>query len=144
MKLALPLALLIIAILPAEALADIQFRGKSGQGRLVTLRTADDGVPERVGVRWRAPCARPGFRFTSRTFFLPPFDSVTRDRLVDAGVNRMRLRDGLRAVINVRVAANRRSEARWRGIFRVRVRVLRRGRVVDRCYKRTAWRVARL
>jgi hypothetical protein len=64
--------------------------------------------------------------------------------MVDADTNRLRLRDGLRAVFRIRIAANRVSEARWRGIFRVNTRVLRRGRVVDRCYKRTRWRVARV
>jgi hypothetical protein len=142
-RLAIPLALLLVALLPAEALADIAFRGKSGQGRLVTLRTGDDGLLLRFGVKWQAPCRRPGFVFTSRTHFRPPFDAVTRDRFVDAGPTRGRIGDGLRAVANVRAVGNRVSESRWRGIFRVSVRVLRGGRLVDRCYKRTRWRVVR-
>jgi hypothetical protein len=97
-RLAVPLALTFAVVLPADAMADIRFRGKSG---------------------------------------------VTRDRLVDAGVTRGRIEDGLRAVARVRVAGNRVSERRWRGIFRVNVRVLRGGRVIDRCYKRTRWRVLR-
>jgi hypothetical protein len=64
--------------------------------------------------------------------------------MVDADTNRLRLRDGLRAVFRIRIAADRITEARWRGIFRVNTRVLRRGRVIDRCYKRTRWRVARV
>jgi hypothetical protein len=57
------------------------------------------------------------------------------------GAYRERLRDGLRAVLNARVAGTRVSERRWRGIFRIRVRVFRGSREVDRCYKRTRWRV---
>jgi hypothetical protein len=144
MKLAVTVfAVVLAAALPAEAAADIHFRGESGQGRLVTLRTADDGMLERIGVRWLAPCRRPTFTFRTRSFFRAPFDSASRDRFVDAGVNRMRMRDGLRAVVDVRVAGNRVSEQRWRGVFRVGVRVLRGGRLIDRCYKRTAWRVLR-
>jgi hypothetical protein len=122
-------------------MADIRFRGKSGQGRLVTLRTSDDRMLERFGIRWSAPCRKPGFRYTTRTFFIPPFDSVTSDRFVDAGVNRGRLGDGVRSVIDIRVAGNRYSIMRWRGIFRVRVRVFRGSRQIDRCYLRTRWRV---
>jgi hypothetical protein len=43
----------------------------------------------------------------------------------------------------VRVAGKRVSERRWRGVFRVSVRVLRGGTLIDRCYKRTSWRVVR-
>ena len=136
-----PVAALLFLALPATALADIRFRGKSGQGRLVTMRTSDDRVLERFGIRWQARCQDPGYVYTTRTFFIPPFDSVTAERFVDAGVNRGRLADGLRSVINIRLAGNRTSIMRWRGIFRVRVRVFRGSREIDRCYLRTRWRV---
>jgi hypothetical protein len=105
------------------------------------MRTGDDRVLERFGIRWQARCRDPGFVYTTRTYFVPPFDAVTGDRFVDAGVNRTRLADGLRSIIAVRVAGNRSSIMRWRGIFRARVRVFRRGRLIDRCYLRTRWRV---
>lgn len=142
-RFAVPLAVLVVLAVPAEAAADISFRGKSGQGRLVTLRTGDDGMLERVGIRWTAPCGRQR-AISARTWFAPPFDSVSRDRFVDAGSTRARIEDGLRVVDSVRIAGTRVSERRWRGVFRVRVRVLRGGRLIDRCYKRTAWRVRRL
>jgi hypothetical protein len=141
-RLALPLALVLMVALPAGATADIRFRGKSGQGRLVTLRTDDGGTLERVGLRWSAPCDRSAGIF-ARTWFRPPFDAVSPDRFVDAGSTRGRLEDGLRVVDRVRIAGRRVSEHRWRGVFRVRLRVLREGRVVGRCYKRTRWRVVR-
>ena len=140
-RLAGPLVLLLVAAFPADALADIKFRGKSGQGRAVTLRTDDTGMVERFGISWRAPCSRAGSYYISSTAFLPVYEVLTRDRFVDVGAYRERLRDGLRAVLNARVAGTRVSESRWRGIFRIRVRVFRGSRQVDRCYKRTRWRV---
>ncbi|MEA2406475.1 MAG: hypothetical protein QOE69_594 [Thermoleophilaceae bacterium] len=142
-RFAVQLVLVTILAAPAGASADIRFRGTSGQDRAVALRTDDAGMITRVRINWRAPCRRPGFFFTTFTRFFQPFQSLTRDRMVDAGRNRLRLRDGLRAVFRIRIAANRVSETRWRGIFRVSTSVLRGGRLVDRCYKRTRWRVRR-
>ena len=55
-RLAMSLALFLTAAVPAEAMADIHFRGKSGQDRLVTLRTGDDGLVERFAIRWVRQC----------------------------------------------------------------------------------------
>jgi hypothetical protein len=60
---------------------------------------------------------------------------------VDVGGYRQRLGGGRRAVYDARTVGNRVSERRWRGIFRIRVRVLRGSRLLDRCYLRTHWRV---
>jgi hypothetical protein len=62
---------------------------------------------------------------------------------VDSDSYRARLRGGQRAIFNARVAGNRVSPRRWRGIFRVRARVFRGGALVHRCSTRTRWRVAR-
>jgi hypothetical protein len=144
-RLAAPLALLVFAALPADAMADIRFRGKSGQGRAVTLRTGDDGLVERFAIRWRAPCRRPGFFFRTGTQTTPasPFEEHTRDRFVDVGGYRTRIENGLRAVFRARTVGNRVSERRWRGIFRITVRVLRGDRLIDRCHLGTRWRVLR-
>jgi hypothetical protein len=142
-RLVLPLAALLVAVLPAQATADVRFRGESGQGRLVTLRIGDDGLLERWLIRWRAPCRRPGFVLLSHTINLPPLDLSTPDRFVDADSYRARLRGGQRAIFNARVAGNRVSGRRWRGIFRVRARVFRGGALVHRCSTRTRWRVGR-
>jgi hypothetical protein len=142
-RLVLPLAALLVAVVPAEATADVRFRGESGQGRLVTLRIGDDGLLRHWSIRWRAPCRRPGFALLSSTSSLPPVDLSTRDRFVDADGYRARLRGGQRAIFNVRVAGNRASARRWRGIFRVRTRVFRGGALVHRCSTRTRWRVGR-
>ena len=143
MRLAVPVALSLVLVLPADAMADTNFRGKSRQGKLVTLRTGDDGLLERWLIRWRAPCRRPGFALLSHTINLPPLDLSTPDRFVDADGYRARLRGGQRAIFNSRVAGNRVSARRWRGIFRVRARVFRGGALVQRCSVRTRWRVGR-
>jgi hypothetical protein len=144
-RLAVPLALLIVVLVPGDAIADIRFRGESGQGRLVTLRTGDDGLVERFAIRWRAPCRRPGFFFREGTQTTPasPFEEHTRDRFVDVGGYRIRIENGLRAVFRARTVGNRVSERRWRGIFRITVRILRGDRLVDRCHIGTRWRVLR-
>ena len=133
----------LMALVPANALADIRFRGQSGQDRLATLRSDDAGMVERFGISWRAPCRRPGFRYMHSTQFLTPYDLLTHDRFVDADGYRERFDNGTRAILHARVAGNRVSERRWRGIFRIRVRVFRGSREVDRCYTRTRWRVVR-
>ena len=98
---------------------------------------------KRFGIAWRAPCGRSGFRYKNATKVLPAYDLLTRDRFVDADNYRERLRNGLRSVLSARVAGTRVSERRWRGIFRIRVRVFRGSRQIDRCYARTRWRVVR-
>jgi hypothetical protein len=139
----LVVVLVLMALVPSTALADIRFRGKSGQDRLATLRSDDAGMVERFGISWRAPCRRPGFRYMNSTQFLTPYDLLTHDRFVDADSYRERFDNGIRAILSARVAGNRVSERRWRGIFRIRVRVFRGSREVDRCYVRTGWRVVR-
>jgi len=144
-RLAIPLALVLIAVVPAEATADIRFRGKSGQDRLVTLRTGDDGLVERFAIRWVGHCRSP-FVYKEGTQTTPrsPFEVHTRERFEDVGGYRDNdIGDGLRAVYRARAIGIRVSEARWRGSFRIRVRVLRGGRLVDVCSARTRWRVLR-
>jgi hypothetical protein len=139
---AVPLAVLVLVALPATALADIRFRGKTGQrGFGVVLRTGDDGIFKQLDIGWRARCGVG--TYTHSTKILAPLDSLTRDRFVDADAYRERVNDGFRSIIDARVAGNRVSEARWRGIFRVRVRVFKGSRRVDTCYKRTRWRALR-
>jgi len=106
------------------------------------MRTDDAGMFEQFDISWRAPCRRPGFRYTHATKLLPPLDVLTRDRFVDADGYRERFDNGVRSILNARVVGNRVSERRWRGIFGIRIRVFRGRRLVDRCYTRTRWRVA--
>jgi hypothetical protein len=128
---------------PADALADTLYVGKSGQGRGARVRTGDDGRVERFAIKWLADCRRPGLGFISGTQTTPksPFEVHTRDQFVDVGGYRERLDGGKRAVYDARTVGNRVSERRWRGTFRIRVRLLRGSRLLDRCYLRTRWRV---
>jgi hypothetical protein len=81
---------------------------------------------ERFAIKWVADCERPGYVFRSGTQTTPrsPFEVHTRERFVDVGGYRERFRDGTRAVYDARTVGNRVSARRWRGIFRIRVRVL--------------------
>jgi hypothetical protein len=145
-RMAVPLSLLLVAVLPAEAMADVRFRGRSTQDKVVTLRTGDDGLVERFAIRWVGHCRRPRFVYREGTQTTPasPFEVHTRDQFVDVGGYRDNdVGDGLRAVYRARTVGNRVSESRWRGIFRIRVRVLRGDRLVDVCSARTRWRVVR-
>jgi hypothetical protein len=128
------------------AQADVRFTGESGQGRTVNFRTGDDGLVQRFAIAWRADCRRPGYAYESGTQTTPasPFEVSTPDRFVDVGGYRERLSGPRRAVYRARTVGNRVSARRWRGIFRIRVRVYRRGRLIDRCYVRTRWRVRRV
>jgi hypothetical protein len=128
------------------AQADVRFTGKSGQGRTVNLRTGDDGLVQRFALSWRADCRRPGFAYQAGTQTRPasPFEVHTPDRFVDVGGYRERLRGNRRAVYRARTVGNRVSDRRWRGIFRIRVRLYRGNRLIDRCYIRTRWRVRRV
>jgi hypothetical protein len=135
----------LLGLLAGPAQADVRFTGKSGQGRTVNLRTGDDGLVQRFAISWRADCRRPGYVFDSGTQTTPasPFEVSTRNRWVDVGGYRERLSGQRRAVYRARTAGRRVSDRRWRGIFRITVRVFRRGRQVDRCHLRTRWRVLR-
>jgi hypothetical protein len=140
----LALALFVLSlVLPAEALADVGYRGNSGNGGQVTLRTNDRGVPERFRIEWKADCEQPGYSFTSATTVTAPFDTVGPRRLVDEGRYSSPIGNGNRAVFDARVAGNRISRKLWRGIFRVNVRVLRGDTLLDRCHLRTRWGVLR-
>jgi hypothetical protein len=145
-RLAPLLALFVMAALPAQATADVRFRGQSTQGKLVTLRTGDDGLVERFAINWVGGCQNPRnvYREGTQTTPRSPFEVHTRERFVDVGGYRDGdIGDGLRAVYRARTVGNRVSERRWRGIFRIRVRVLRGDRLVDVCSARTRWRVTR-
>jgi hypothetical protein len=141
-RLSLALSVLVL-LLPAQALANVGYRGNSGNGGLVKLLTGDAGVPKRFDIAWKADCMQPGYTYTSSTTTIAPFDSVGPRRFVDEGRYRKNIGDGVRAVFSARVAGSRRSPKLWNGTFRVEVRVLRGDKLLDRCYLRTRWGVVR-
>ena len=140
------LAVALMAALAGAAQADIRFTGTSGQGRTVNFRTNDAGLMQRFAISWRGDCRRPGYSYISGTKTTPrsPLEVSTRDRWLDVGGYRQRLRGRQLAIYRARTGGRRVSEHRWRGVFRITVRVLRRGRQLHRCHLRTRWRVLRV
>ena len=135
----LALAVACAAVLAAPAQADAKtWRGKTKQGRAVSVRTGADDLVNQVRVGWRAPC-RKG-HYVSRTLFLPPLDVSEPDVFEHAGSYRTRLKDGYRARHTVRVRGTLGAGDRWTGTFRVTTRVRRGGQVIDRCrLQRVRW-----
>jgi hypothetical protein len=135
----LALALGCAALLAAPAAADAKtWRGKTKQGRMVSVRTGADDLVNQVRVGWRAPCKKG--HYVSRTLFPPPFDVSETDRFEDAGTYATDTQDGYHARHTVFVRGRLRAGGRWRGVFRVTTRVRREGRVVDTCrLRRVRW-----
>jgi hypothetical protein len=133
------LALAVALLICAPAVADARvWRGETTQGRGVSVRTGDEGEVERVRVGWKARCRNGSY--TSRTYFKVPFDMSGTTAFEDAGSYRSRrLRGGFRGHHRVHVQGTLAGD-RWTGTFRVRTRVTRRGRTVDRCrLKSVSW-----
>ncbi len=132
------LAVLCVAALAAPAAADARtWKGKTKQDRTVTVRTGADDRVNRVRVSWRAPCEKG--HYVSRTLFLPPLDVAEADAFEDGGTYESKVPGGYKAkhTVFVRGALD---EDRWAGTFRVRTRVIRDGKEVDRCrLERVRW-----
>jgi hypothetical protein len=120
------------------------FRGKTSAGRAASVVTGSDGRLRNARINWRAHC-RYG-RVADKTQFRRPHDSSTADAFTDAGTYRRR--DGsyrLRFTTNIsgtRVFdAAHPARERWRGTFRMKVLVTRRGHYVDTCrLGKLSWR----
>jgi hypothetical protein len=123
----------------AEAAGAEVFRGKTGQGRSASVVIGTDGLLRTARINWRARC-RFG-RVVEKTSFLRPHDISTPESFEDGGVYRKRQRGGYRLRFTPLIKGRRLTGARgerWRGTFRAKVLVTRRGRYVDTC------RIARL
>jgi len=114
------------------------FRGKTSQGRPASVVIGSDGLLRQARVNWRGRCRTNG-RVREKTGFSRPHDESTPDAFFDAGRYRGRTPDGyrLRFTVSIRGArvAGERGE-RWRGTFRAKVLVTRRGHYVDTCRAR--------
>ena len=124
--------------LPAVAPAK-EFRGRSDQGRAVSITTNAEGAVTRAKIGWRATCRRRrGFVYSSSTTFRGPFDTATPDLFADAGRYNERGRRGVIGRIDISINARHRVDAAsgrelWRGTLTVRVSVRRNGRLLDSC-----------
>ena len=134
------LSALLFAAVPAVAEAK-NYKGRTSQGRVITLRTGADGIINRASIGWRARCGG-NIVFNARTGFRPPFDSATPDAFTDAGTYRTRARNGERSRITATFIGTRNPATdRWSGTFAVDVMVSKRGKLIDRCtLKRLKWR----
>ena len=125
------LSALLLAAVPTAADA-ATLRGKTSQGRTVSMITDANGIPTKVRIAWRARCKKPGFRSLDRTFFSPPFDAVTADAITDAGTYRVRFRGGLRGRITGTLQGTRSGNG-WSGTLRIKAVYSKRGKVTHVC-----------
>jgi hypothetical protein len=132
---ALSMAMFVAAAASAEAKV---FRGKTSQGRAASVVIGSDGLLRQGRVNWRARCRTSG-RVREKTGFSRPHDESTPDAFFDEGVYRGRTPDGYRLRFTVSVRGTRIADERgerWRGTFRAKVLVTRRGHYVDTCRTR--------
>jgi hypothetical protein len=136
-------ALSLGAFVAADATAEAAvFRGETGQGRPASVVIGSDGLLRTARINWRVRC-RHG-RTADKTAFLRPHDASSPDAFADAGTYRRRDGNGYRLRFTVSIRGTRVSEARWRGSFKTKVLVTRRGRYVDTCRLRSLRWSARL
>ena len=135
-------AVTLTALLAADATAEAKvFRGETGQGRRASVVVGTDGLLRAARVNWRARC-RDG-RVFEKTIFSRPHDESTPDAFFDTGTYRGRSDDGYRLRFTTSVRGRRSGSGageRWRGTFRAKVLVTRRGNYVDTCrVRRLRW-----
>jgi hypothetical protein len=129
---ALSMAMFVSAAAGAEAKV---FRGKTSQGRPISVVIGSDGLLRIARVNWRGHC-RNGGRVREKSGFSRPHDQSTPDAFYDAGTYRGRTPDGYRLRFTGSIRATRIVDARgerWRGTFRMKVLATRRGNYVDTC-----------
>jgi opacity protein-like surface antigen len=137
-------AVVIAALLAAPAVADAKtWRGKTKQGRGVSVRTGSDGIVKRVRVDYRARCTD-GNSFVHRIVFVPPLDVASTNVVQDEGVIKWTFRVSReRAKGRTSVDGGLRSSGRWTGNFRLRVKIRRNGRVIATCRSgRVGWKAS--
>ena len=119
------------------------WRGKTKQGRSVSVRTAADGLVDRVVIRYRASCTDDKF-FRRGIVFVPPLDASAPNAFQDAGVIKWTFTDSReRARGRTSIDGGLRSSGRWTGNFRLRVKIRKNGRVIATCRTgRVGWRAS--
>ena len=135
----LALAVGCALVLAAPAAADAKtWRGKTKQGRAVTVTTGADDLVNRVRVSWRAPCKKG--HYVSRTLFRPPLDVSETDVFEHRAPTTSSWTTATGRATRCSCEGRLGADDRWRGTFRVRTRVSRNGRQVDSCrIKRVRW-----
>ena len=129
---------------PSDAAAVKRFEGKTQQGRTVKLTIGDDGLLQSARINWvTKACSLSGSRFQHLTGFRPPFDSTTADAFTDAGSFTEPDKGGFRSRVTVTFSGSRAVDPAnpaaetWSGTFSAKVVVRKRGKVVDRCTRKS-------
>ena len=131
----------MIVAAPAEA---AKWRGKTRQGRGVSVHTDANGVANYARIRYIAPC-RGGTEIRATVWFVAPFDSASTTSFNDGGPWRFRIdnRKGVVVRARGRMIGGLRRSGRWTGDFKVRLRVFRNGRLETTCrIRRLGWKAS--
>ncbi|MBE2320636.1 hypothetical protein DVA67_032045 [Solirubrobacter sp. CPCC 204708] len=135
------LAALTLVAVPAAAEAKT-LRGKTSQGRGITLTLGADGVPTSVKFNWTLSCNKSKAKGPVKSSFLRPFDQATPDALNDADTARRRFSGGLRVRYTGSISGQRSGEA-WSGTLSIQREFFRKGRRFDTCKaENVTWSVA--
>jgi len=135
---AVVLAAGLIVAAPAEA---AKWRGKTRQGRGVSIHTGADGRVNFGHIRYRVPC-RDGTEVRGGVHFLPPLDMSTTTSFADRGPYKFRI-GRIRVRANASTEGGLRRSGRWTGTFSVRMRLTRNGRLVTTCRLRNVgWKAS--
>jgi hypothetical protein len=132
-----PLLLSIAMLMTfASAAEAAKFTGRTTQDRRVVVRTDSDNVPLQFAMRWSAECDDRS-NIVHATTFLQPFRESSATRVRDGGPYTTQVRDeeGRRYELRVRtrMRAHRVTDRKWRGRFRLTMKVYRNDRFVTDC-----------
>jgi hypothetical protein len=130
-RLSAALAAFTFVAAPATAEAKT-LRGKTSQGRGITLTLGADGVPTHVRFKWNLSCRKSKETGPTKSSFLRPFDQATPDVLKDADTARLRYAGGLRVWQTGSISGQRAGQS-WSGTLSIKRQFSRRGKVFDTC-----------
>jgi hypothetical protein len=124
-----------------------KFTGRTAQDRKVVVRTDDNDVPQQFAMVWKARCEDRS-NIVHQTSFLQPFRESSATRVRDGGPYTTHVRDerGRRYELRVRTRMRARlvTDRKWRGRFRMTMKVYRNDRLVTECGTgRVRWRATR-
>jgi hypothetical protein len=135
------LTALTLVVVPATAEAKT-LRGKTSQGRGITLTLSADGVPTRVRFQWNLSCKKSKETGPVKSSFVRPFDQATADVLKDSDTSRRRYSDGL-LVRQTGSISGQRTDQGWSGTLSWKRQFSRKGKVFDTCKaERITWSVS--
>jgi hypothetical protein len=137
----------LVAVLAFGGVAEAKsFRGKTSQKRMASMVVGQDGLVTRIRISYSAPCSDPRYRFPNVLRIEPPFRTSTEDEVSETVTLRERLSGGGRnrqtATVTARRTVDAAGEETWRGTFKTRAVLSKRGKRLDTCrLKRVTWSV---